>query len=282
MLFESAEVSKDEIHYRGRGDRQEPDPHSSGHSVESRALVVFLLDVPGHKSMPSKGKKASLDMVTDLVKQSVRWGGVPIWNGAISFNCFDPRGNPATLTWSFNGQGLTADLANLEAFSSTAARLWKKLIDVGWQGQKITSTLELASLWDVMFFVSYTKHNQASSDVWKNVCQHIYPELVYVTGSLMANFACHLGTKPLEEQRALPLLKSQAGNTRSVPKLNKLLLLKRLESQRRHRREVMMTHTDLTSKDIGLIRHVAGLNDWHFLASTFCFALLVAFLTSCL
>ena len=71
-------------------------------------------------------------------------------------------------------------------------------------------------------------------------CWHIVDEFV---GHLAANL----------EPQPLPLLKSKAGRTRRIPRVNRLLLLKRMASQKRHRAETMRTHGNLTSKSAALV-----------------------------
>ena len=63
----------------------------------------------------------------------------------------------------------------------------------------------------------------------------------------MGHLAAHLEPQPL------PLLKSKTGHTRRIPRVNRMLLLKRLAAQKRHRAEVMRTHGNLTSKSAALV-----------------------------
>ena len=117
-------------------------------------------------------------------------------------------------------------------------------MDKGWHGKKVTSTLQLASLWDVLLLCVWAKHNQTTSNVWKDLGSLMWSKLVFHCGSIVELLGGHLATRP---PQPLPLLKTPKGNSRRLPKINKLLLLQRLKAQKRHRSEVMRTHADLTS-----------------------------------
>ena len=255
------EVSKDEIIYRGRGAADE---HKQGHAIQSRALLCLLLEFPGKKRFSPAIKAKSFRLLSDLVKQSASWGKLP-FDGTISFNYVDGAGEPQSMSLVFNEAGFTQDLCNLPRQNPKCARAWQRLAETTWNGHRLTSTLELATLWDLWFFVCWSKHN-ASTGVWVQFGQQIYPCLIYSCGRLLDAFACHLSQR---QAGPLPLLKSKMGNNRRLPKINKVLLLQRLRSQKRHRGEVMATHTDLTSSKASLVLNEQLITVCNYLSKTF-------------
>ena len=94
----------------------------------------------------------------------------------------------------------------------------------------------------------------------------LFPKLIFIAGTLVDMLATHNAALPREP---LPVLKTKDGNSRRVPKGNKLILLDRMKEQRRHRSEVMRSHSELSSSQIGLIRHEQLLVVTEFLGSRF-------------
>ena len=159
----------------------------------------------------------------------------------------DAEKNPHTVSLEVSAEGF-ANLSPLAALNPFFARMWNKLMDKGWCGKKISSPIQVASISDLLLFLCWAKHNQTIGNIWVDVAQFVYPKMVYVAGILLEKYALHLARRDPEP---LPLLKSQKGNSM----VNKMVLLKRLAAQRRHRTEVMQTHSDLTSKQDGLVLH---------------------------
>ena len=231
--------------------------------------MVLLVDFLGRRSFAPVVKSSSLKLLCDLVRQSVTWGGLPIFGGAISVTVVADHGAPENLTLNFSAAGFTKDLCNLATTHAASARAWKQLTETPWHDRKITSTLDLASIWDLLFFVAWSKHNPSRSRIWVDFCQQLYPRMVFVCGFVMDRLASHLACR---DAAPLPLLKTSKGNTRRIPKVNKFLLLKRLREQRRHRQEVMKTHTDLTSSHAGLVLHEQLITVCNYLKNVFeCF-----------
>ena len=244
------EVPEEQLHYRGRTNE---DPHKSGHTVESRALVAILGLLPGRKKYKPAVKLTALTLLTDLVRQGCASRGADqVLGGSFSFNMFSSTsGDWETVRLSWTAEGMTAGLAGLADRNPAAAAVWQRLIDSGWSQKKITSSLELASLWDLLFYAVYCKHNSTMCKAWQEFCLPMWPKLIFHCGSLVELHGSHLAEQP---PQPLPLLKTQKGNTKRIPKINKLLLLQRMEKQKRHRAEVMKTHLDLTSSDAMLIK----------------------------
>ena len=110
-------------------------------------------------------------------------------------------GEPHQLELSFSQAGVATDLAILQAASA-----WKQLTDAskGWTGITLTSTLELASVWDILLWCCWAKHHPANKRVWKDICEPLWAKIVFLSGSLLETFALHLATLV---DAALPLLK---------------------------------------------------------------------------
>ena len=117
---------------------------------------------------------------------------------------------------------MTSGLADMQDFHVAGPRSWQKLMDQGWHGRRLTSTLECASLWDVLLFVTWAKLCQSKSGLWRGFLQHLYDKLIFFAGSLVDLFAVNRASLPAE---SVPLLGTKEGNTRRIPKVNKILIL---------------------------------------------------------
>ncbi|CAE7544259.1 unnamed protein product, partial [Symbiodinium sp. CCMP2592] len=151
--------------------------------------------------------------------------------------------------------GIQRGLADLENLHKGASKGWDKLSQHAWCGRKLSTTLQQTNLWDIYLFLIWSKHNP-SSKIWEQFSVHLYPKVVFFAGYLLEAYVDELANLPLAP---LPLLKTKHGNSRRVPKVNKIILLQRVKAQKRHRGEVMQTHTDLAPRQIALIRAEANL-----------------------
>ena len=159
--------------------------------------------------------------------------------------------------------GIANGLGMLFAFSSKARAVWGQLSRSGWQQHKISTALETASITDLIFFLIYVKGHQSRSDLWVTVGQHLFPQLLFLVGQALDNYASELADQPLEPA---PLLKSRSGNCRRIPLVNKYILLQRLKKNRLHRKQIMQSHSDLVPADADLIRNEPLLESGLYLA----------------
>ena len=241
-----------QLHYRGRGAE---DPMRMGHTIESRALLVILAILPGNRKLKAASKAVCLQLLMELIRSGVAsMGGVP--QDELSFNFFDSAGQPHAVDLKFNEAGMTTGLRALLERHSKAAQTWSKLTNNQWHQMSLTSSMGLASLWDVFLWSTWAKHNSAVGNIWADICQSLWPALVFCCGDLLEKFALKMASLA---PQPLPLLKSKNNKTRRLPRVNKLLLLERLRMQKRHRQETMKSHTDLTSGHATLVVQEKGI-----------------------
>ncbi|CAE7263564.1 unnamed protein product [Symbiodinium sp. CCMP2592] len=227
--LEGAEVPLSQLHYRGAGSE---DPHKAGHTVETRALLEML-------------RQACAKIALSGIQR-----------GRVSCNFVsDVDSSPIALSLDFFEDGSTRSLADLENLHKGASKGWDKLSQHAWCGRKLSTTLQQTNLWDIYLFLIWSKHNP-SSKIWEQFSVHLYPKVVFLAGYLLEAYVDELANLPLAP---LPLLKTKHGNSRRVPKVNKIILLQRVKAQKRHRGEVMQTHTDLAPPQIALVRAEANL-----------------------
>ena len=166
-----------------------------------------------------------------------------------------------SVTLSFNDQGMTTSLADLQDVLPGLVSAFGFLRDKGWHCRKVTSTIEYASLWDLLILAVWSKHNPTKYGLWQKLFWWLFPKLIIAAGSLVDRMACQRASLQAE---ALPLLKSKHGNTRRIPKINKLLLLQKMKDQSCHRQESMKTHHDLCTASSTLVKHemLLVVNQW--------------------
>ncbi|CAE7317379.1 unnamed protein product, partial [Symbiodinium sp. CCMP2592] len=249
-----SKVPLSQLHYRGAGSE---DPHKAGHTVETRALLVLFGLLPGRRKLQPETKTKSLVLVEEMLRQAcakIALSGIQ--RGRVSCNFVsDVDSSPIALSLDFLEDGSTRGLADLENLHKGASKGWDKLSQHAWCGRKLSTTLQQTNLWDIYLFLIWSKHNP-SSKIWEQFSVHLYPKVVFFAGYLLEAYVDELANLPLAP---LPLLKTKHGNSRRVPKVNKIILLQRVKAQKRHRGEVMQTHTDLAPRQIALIRAEANL-----------------------
>ena len=138
----------------------------------------------------------------------------------------------------FNEAGMTTGFRDLRKYRSKASQSWSKLTNCSnqWRQMSLTSSLGLASLWDVFLWCAWDKHNSAVGNIWADMCQGLWPALVFCCGDLLENFALKMAALL---PQPLPLLESKINKTRRLPRVNNLLLLDRVRMQKRHRQETI-------------------------------------------
>lgn len=82
--LEAAQVPVTQLHYRGQSD---PDEHQSGHTVESRCLLVLLAVMAGRRSLGKDAKPVCALLLQELVRQATETTGArKVDDGRIRFN----------------------------------------------------------------------------------------------------------------------------------------------------------------------------------------------------
>ena len=181
----------DDLHYRGQNAM---DVQRTGHSIGTRALLVVLATLPGRKKLSASSKACCLRLLTQLVRTAVESRGTSGVNGGcVSCTIFSKDWRPHGLDLQFSSAGLTSGLGSLEDCNKKAAQSWKQLTQEAraWCGHVLASTLQLATLWDVIVWSTWAKHHPALP-VWSQVCKHLFPKLIFFAGHIVDEFVGHL------------------------------------------------------------------------------------------
>ena len=239
-------VPESDFGYKG-ADRTHNDLEPwADHTLTSRALVLYLFFQVKHRTTPSIGKKAAMDLLQRMVSSiSTELGEAGV--GSLGLTIEDDFGVLRRNFLGFSAQGVTSDWARLAHLNSAATTVWETLRDQPWCGMKVTSSLGSATLQDILLFMFYIhahpKLTICNLMPYNTVCKHALPELVLWLGSLLDLYAQQLSEKPLG---ALPLLTTRDGkNKRKADEVNKFVLLNKLKDQTSSRRRVAKTHTEL-------------------------------------
>ena len=241
-----------DIEYRGNNFSK---GQHDGHTLTSRAMLVILVQIAS-SNYNVEVKQRAIKMQADLVKQSVQGASLTgIHSGCVCCNIYGGDGQFHSSTLQFADSGMTRGLGLFLNHHAGAADSWGILARHGWLGHEITSTVELASIWDILIWATWVKaHPAASGGAWNDVVQYLYPKLIFICGTLM-DLCCRL--KAGHGPEAFPLLQSKKGHTRKVPRVNKWLLLRKVKAQRKHRSESMRSHADLVPSGASIVQQEA-------------------------
>ena len=240
--FLHAQLSMDELHYRGadagRGE-------VGRHTVESRALVLMLCLFPLRRQTRKQAKELSLRLLKALMDRSMQ-----AWTGCVDL-AVPACGGLECVRIKFEN-GIASGLSSWVGDHRQAASKWKLLQGKPWCQQQITSTLEQATVFDLMLWLLFVKACASTSSAWHEVGQHMWPRLLYIVGCAVEEYALKLAEKAPE---AAPLLKTKRGNAKRVPFVNRLVLLRKLKDAKSHRKSIMRTHSDLVPSTSDIVRH---------------------------
>ena len=254
LLDLEPEVPQDQ--WRKRGRECQPGEHD-GHGIHTFGLLIVLVLLCAAKAYSPEVKAAAVRMPPELVRQAL--SEVPasrVSSGRLSFNMYGTDGRYHNLTLEFSDSGLTTNFPLLLEKHRGAASSWRQLANHGWHGYSLSSSVELASIWDIFAWTCFIKTNRAKTHrAWEDVGAFLFPRLVFMCGSLVDARCLQ---KASQAPQPLPILRTADGNTRKLPRVNKLLLLRRVKSQRRHRSETMRTHTDLVSGGNNIVKREAA------------------------
>ena len=242
--FLEAHVGWSSYQYRGVGQGS-----STGlHTVESWGLWVMIAFLPLRKQTLAKTKTNALQLLKSLVEVCLSLATSKLeFDGLIFGTDFDYHNSHVAFS-----NGSTDDLAGLFSFHSDAAGMWEFLCKNVWCDCKITSSLEHATLFDILFFLLYAKCHQKkfAKAMWRDIGSFMWPKVVFVLGKALEESAHILSDRKPE---AAPLLKTKAGGNRRVPLVNKLLLLNKVKFNKSHRKLIMSSHGDLVPSGVGLV-----------------------------
>lgn len=242
--FQEAQLSFEEFQYRGQGAEK---GKRGSHSMGSRALVLMLCLFSTRKQSKVTAKEESLKLLKTLLGRCMQGSHTCV----VTVVGTDYQHYTQHLVFQ---NGCTDDLQGLFEKHVQAEGKWKHLSSKVWCQHKISSSLEHASIFDLMLWLVNAKATQTTSTAWRDVGLPLWPKVLFMVGKALEEFAVALAQRTPEPA---PLLKSKKGNSRRVPFVNKVCLLRRLSKHKTHRKSVMQSHGDIVPEGAGLIKNEA-------------------------
>ena len=250
--MDTCQVPREELHYRGAEERQkisqESDPTKwKDHTAEPRCLLVLLLWLCKNRALPTQCKINALNLLVTLVQQA--------WEHAAGNSTPVIQAMLIGKGGRLHCQQLTFASANalcqdsweaLLSHSPATQKLWSQLSRKMWLQRCISTTVSNASLYDLLFLVTYIfahpKLSVAGQNLFTVVAVQFIPSFIVSVGDWLQQLAIH---KARERLQALPILKGKAGQARKIcDPVNRLLLLFKLRKQKQHRLTIAETHND--------------------------------------
>ena len=219
----------------------------TGHTVETRALLVLLVQLTARKRYATGLKRAAVTMCSELVRDAFAASGQPMEQHVV----FQGRQGPVQCRFAVDSCGVTESLAFLSESRPPLAKRYKRLMESGWHGFRLTSPLIRATMQDILVFCMWSYVHRSDGNIWAEVCGPLFNCVVFLAGMTVERFVIQeLAARPPD---AAPIMRTMSGHSRRLSRINKLILLRRMRSQRRNRGETMRTHVDLTTKSTNLV-----------------------------
>lgn len=240
--FLEAQLSFSEFHYRGK----DAGPGSVGkHTMESRALILMLCLLPLRRQTRVQAKEMAWSLLQSLVGRRIQKG-----THSIDITVPGPLMNGEMYILHVEFQdGVTCDLEGWVSKCNQAAGKWENLKRTGWCKHKITTSLGHAPVFDVLLWCASLKASPKSNG-WLHVGHFLWPKLLFLLGQALEQFALTLTERKPE---AAPLLRTRAGHSKTIPWVNKLVLLRRVGKAKSHRKKIMQSHGDIVPEGAGLV-----------------------------
>ena len=219
------------------------------HSMSSRALVLMISLLCSNRRFAAATKAKAVTLIVEILRVACHVIGL-----AHSFVglVFDTTEGWKAFTVSFDGNGHSNDMEDILKHHPGSLASWNALMASGFCGYKLTSSPQNCSIWDLLIFLTWAKTNPSVKNVWSFVGQHLWPRALLVAGQVLDKAALKSRDGKLE---APALLKTRKGGHRRVPFVNRMMLLQKVKSAKRHRRDAMETHQDLVPKSSELVTH---------------------------
>ena len=234
--FAAAEIPFSEFQYRG-AKSQDVGHHSFGIS----AFILMMLLVSINRKCAVTSKQKALELASNVLRVASRIALEAVCVACLVYG-YDKQYHEVHLC-----MGAGCVLQGFDSLLSKDPRMltiWDQLMDSGWKQQKITTPPKYASLWDALLLMLYFKNKPKLYNLWCFVGQFVLPKLVYLASKALDALAIQRKALPLEQ---LPLLKATKKNKRSLPWVNRIILLQRLKKMKHHRKQAMQTHPDLVA-----------------------------------
>ena len=244
--FQQAEIPMEELQYRNLKAMKED---LQQHSMSSRALVLMISLICSNRRFAPAVKAKAVRLVAEILRVAVQAIGLTFSFVSMVFSHTQGWG---IHTVAFDENGHSTGVDSLLQHHPGSMASWNALMTSGFCSYKLTSSPQSCSIWDLLVFLTWAKTNPSIKNVWSFVGQHVWPRAILVAGQILDKAALKsLGCK-LE---APPLLKTRKGGHKRVPFVNRMMLLQKVKSARRHRKDAMQTHQDLVPKGSELVTH---------------------------
>lgn len=163
---------------------------------------------------------------------------------------FDKYMVPVQQALVFDNYGMGTGFNVLLSGCPGAISNWHSLTRNTWCGISVSSTLEKASIWDIILWLSWANANRTVNGVWSCVGHQVWAKILGFVGRMIECFGqsfCKVCPDPL------PILKTKHGFSKRLPVTNKVILLNKMQKKKKNRESSMQTHADLVPEKSQLI-----------------------------
>ena len=238
-----AEISQDQVFYRGAGD-----DGKGYHGFGSSAFILMMMLVALTRQNTKNVKLKALSLAVGLLKLAVANLTTTVAFAGIVYGK-DSKYHDKELV--VDSSGIVANLHFLLMQHPGCTFAWGKCMSQGFCDFKTTSAITHPTLWDLLILCVWAKGNPSVKKVWVHFGQFIWPKLMFAIGTILDKYAFVLSERPVE---SLPLVKSKKGKSRRVPWMNKLLLLRKIKHLKHHRKHAASSHGDVVPVSSQTIR----------------------------
>ena len=163
---------------------------------------------------------------------------------------------------TFTRQGHCISWDRLVQHVPGAKTVWQRLRREIWNGYCISTSLEMASINDILLFLAFLCAHQTlvynQQNIWVAVGKVMLPLVLHMCGHWVDRLAVRLSQDTIKE---LPILRNKANRaSRALDPVNRMLLLYKLRREKVHRRRVGKTHDGLVPLEGVWARHEACLD----------------------
>eukprot|EP00438_Fugacium_kawagutii_P020973 Skav206113 [mRNA] locus=scaffold3261:44575:49089:+ [translate_table: standard] len=253
--LQKLQVPPEGVHFRGK-DAPIDERGWKDHTLESRALCGILACIIKQRQGKALSKVRALKLFLELADR-----GFAVRDPQVPLTCSiqKPQGQMVAAELQFTPQQVSKQWGSLLALSPGGVRLWQKLTTRTWLNRCIISSMDNATLMDIMFFSLYLLCHQTlkagGQVLWMAIGNNILPEIIFMVGSWMDTLASRLQAQPLA---MLPILRTKKENARrQADPVNRMLLLWKMRNSKQHRREVAGSHADLGGNTNRMVRYEA-------------------------
>ncbi len=232
-----------------------------GTTLSSRALLVMLLSLAKKQRLASSIKSRAFIMVKDLMALCWAKVGLSIQSVPSSSLAFWARGGWHRIELKWVCPGMTRSLLELAALTPAVRNVWNKLSVEPWHGYRLTSSLDFASVPDLLVFLSWTWAHQFQFQLWLHIGQYWLPEVFFSFGVALDLYAQELSQQKISP---IPIILHRGVKPKHLDAVNRLLLLYRMRKKRRRRQDIASTHTDVAPEGLKMVSHEAYYDSIHY------------------